>query len=136
VHADQPHHVLVARRQRVRADVEGLVPVVGVVPEADLVVLQEESVVEDHLAGQRREVAALGLQLQVVDPLVAVADFEEQAEAERELHALVDLGLGVLGDERLVRHERVDELQLGQLVVAVHGVLGGRLELDALQLLL
>jgi len=93
-------------------------------------------VVEVHLALERRKIAALGLQLQVVDPLVAVANLEQQAKPERLLYALVDLLLRILRDQRLVRHERVDKLQLGQLVVAVHGVLGGRLELDALQLLL
>eukprot|EP00341_Mesodinium_pulex_P000423 CAMPEP_0116952542 /NCGR_PEP_ID=MMETSP0467-20121206/40806_1 /TAXON_ID=283647 /ORGANISM="Mesodinium pulex, Strain SPMC105" /LENGTH=308 /DNA_ID=CAMNT_0004637857 /DNA_START=283 /DNA_END=1210 /DNA_ORIENTATION=+ len=136
VHADQPDHVLGARRQGVRADLEGLVPVVGVLPEADFVLLQEHGVVEVDVAQRSGEVALLGLELEVVDPFVAVADLEQQRETQGRVDALVDFGLGVFGDQGLLRHEGVDELELGQLVVAVDGVLGGGLDLDAGQDLL
>lgn len=113
VHADEPDHVLLAGRDGVGADVEGVVPVVRVVPEAGLALLQEHGVVEGEVAGEGREVGALGGHEEVVDPLVAVAHFEEDAEAERHLDALVDLGLGVSGDQTAFDDERVDELHLG-----------------------
>jgi len=136
VHTDQPDHVLGAWRDGGGANVEGLVPVVGVLPEPHDVLLQEERVVEGDLARLLSEVVLLGLQLQVVDPLVAVADLLQQGESERAIDALVDFLLGVLADQALLLDKCVYELELSELVVAVDGVLGGRFDLDAQQFLL
>jgi len=136
VHAHQPHHVLRAWRDGRGADVEGLVPVVRVLPEAHDVLLQEERVVEGDFACLLSEVVFLGLQLQVMDPFVAVADLLQQGESECALDALVDLLLGVLAYQALFLHKGVYELELSELVVAVDGVLGGCLDLDAQQFLL
>lgn len=130
MHTDQPHHLLGARRQGVGSDLEGVIPVVGVLPEADFVLLQEHSVVEIDLAGCSGEVALLSFEVEVVDPLVAVSDLEEQGESEGGVDALVDLCLGVFGDQGLFRDESVDELQLSKIVVAVDGVLRWGLDLD------
>jgi len=80
VDADQPDHLLVAWRDGRGTDVEGVVPVVGVVPEADFVFLQEEGVVEVEVTGQGLEVYTFSGGVEVVDPFVSVADFEKNAE--------------------------------------------------------
>jgi len=135
VHADEPDHVLLARWDRVGSDVEGVVPVVRVLPEATFALLQEHSMVESEVAGDSREVGCLGSHEQVVDPLVSVAHFEEDAEAEGMVDALVDFGLGVRGDQTALEHEGMDELHLGQVVVSIDSVFRRGFELDSLQLL-
>jgi len=100
------------------------------------VLLQEERVVEGDLARLLSEVVFLGLQLQVMDPFVAVADLLQQGESECALDAFVDLLLGVLANQALFLHKGVYELELSELVVAVDGVLGGCFDLDAQQFLL
>jgi len=78
VHAHQPDHLLRARRQGVRADVERVVPVVAIVPESDFVFLEEHGVVKVNFSGSSSEVALFGLQIEVVDPFVAVSDLEQE----------------------------------------------------------
>jgi len=123
VHAHQPHHLLVAWWDSVGADVESVVPVVAVLPEASLAFLQEQGVVENEVAGQSCELCALGGQVQVVDPLVSVADLEHDAESKGLVNSSVDLGLGVLGNEGSFEDQGVDKLHFSQVVVAVDGVL-------------
>jgi len=98
--------------------------------------LQEHGVVEGSSSGELTECSSLGDGLHVFDPLVAVADLEEQTEPERVLDPLVHLALGLLADQRAFGDQSVHELHLGQLVVSVDGVLGGRLQPESLQLLL
>lgn len=92
--------------------------------------------VECHLSGQSGEVSFLSLKLEVMDPLVSVSDLEKDGESESLLHSFVDFGLSILGNEGFFRNEGVNELQLCQLVVSIHSVLGWSLDLDSLQLLL
>jgi len=95
------------------------------------VLLQEKRVVEGDLTSLQREVAFLGFKVEIVDPFVAVADLLEQGEAESAVNPLVDLLLGVLADQTLLLYKGMYELEICQLVVAVDGVLGGCLDLDA-----
>jgi len=95
VYADQPDHVLLTWRDGVRADVESIVPVVGVVPESTFTFLEEHGVVEGEVTCDGGEVGSFGCHEEVVDPFVAVAHFEEYAESEGVVDALVDFGLGV-----------------------------------------
>jgi len=74
----QPDHLLRAGGLGQRPDLEGLVPVVGVLPEADFVFLQEGGVVEVLVASHFGEVHGLAGVLEVLDPSVRVADFKQQ----------------------------------------------------------
>jgi len=93
-------------------------------------------VVERGRSGEFAEGGRLGDILNIFYPFVTVADLEEQAETESVLDAQVDLALGVLAHQTAFGHEGVHELHLGQLVVAVDGVLRGCLQPEPLQLLL
>lgn len=82
------------------------------------------------------EIHTLSCAVQVFEPGIGIAHFEQQTLAQSLVDALVDLGLTVLTDETLFSDEGVYELEFSQLVVAVDGVFGGGLDPHALQLLL